>query len=162
MSLQMKGRKGPVSVVEFMREAAKSDRVLVVHSGKYWMSQYCMYEAWKCNKAVGDLGQKEDQKFLFLDLGRAAGKAGVSQPSFEEVCDRWDRFAGGGELSLGLRGDKNGTTVKKLGRGAENFFDDVFAEMADNSGQRMTWEGENLDDIVEWIVRRCGFEVDAE
>jgi len=143
------------SVMEFMKTAGDADYILVVHSGKYWMSQYCMYEAWKgCKGRAGE-------EILFLDLGAYAETQGISQPAPEEIDDYWLDFQTNGKLSKGLTGE-NGPTASLLGGGAKPFHQEVFADLQEHKNQSQPWNPEKFDEIISWIVERCGFEAVKE
>lgn len=145
------------NVVRFMDEASKADFVLMVHSEKYWYSQYCMFEAWKSYAALVGRGVQPAAKFLLLDQGADAAKGGASRLDLDKVADYWSSFGKSGKLSAGLAG--HGVQAKQLGSGAYNFLCNFYPELLPNNDQRKIWEPEKLDDIVEWIVRRCGFTV---
>lgn len=59
-------------ITEFMRDALKADRIVVVHSDKYWRSPYCLYEfdqaIWSCLEAREGLADR--LKLVGLETSR--------------------------------------------------------------------------------------------
>lgn len=49
------------SIVEFMQNGARCDRIILIHSMRYWKSPHCMYELWKVRE---DLLDKYGKSFV--------------------------------------------------------------------------------------------------
>ena len=144
--------KDGTHIPKFMEEAAKADHVLIVHSSKYWKSEYCLYEAWKSEKYTEDSTQTKKEKFLFLDLSSAEGK----KLTDDEVETHWEAFKDR-QISTGLT---SSTDARTLSRKALGFYLDTYGGLAGHESQRAVWEPTKLDEIIQWIVSRCGFKVD--
>jgi len=149
------------SVPAFMNDAVKSDFVLIVHSRKYWTSEYCMYEAWRAFQEASHSHEPPHQRFILLDLdAHIATVENRSEPSdMRKVSDQWMNFAQAGVLSKGLQ--DGGYTAKQLGIGASNFIENDYPKLNGHDGARQVYEPERVDNIVEWIARRCGVQLQA-
>jgi hypothetical protein len=151
------GSVAAASVVGFMEQAAKADFILMVHSEKYWKSQYCMFEAWKSYEALHGQSTSPAAKFLLLDQGTDVSNLGGQRFDMSAIQAYWGHFLGSGQISAGLAG--GGIAKEQLASGVLNFLTNFYLKLQPNNAQRVVWDPGKVDAIVEWIVKRCGFQV---
>lgn len=131
------------SIPEFMDNAAQMNKVLVVTSDKYWRSEYCMYEFWRCCQDTTEI----EKKFVRLIL------PDPKEDDFEAQEKFWKDFKEE-KLSKGLR---KAAKIRSLQSGIFDAICNKRPELEDKKNVRIGWDPAKADEIVKWLVERLGF-----
>ncbi len=133
------------------KQIEKSDKVLVVHSDRYWLSPHCMYEFTEAIDLGGKHGKNWGDLFLMVELETSgiwefSMQGGTQVFAWEEYADVWEAWKGGVPLLLANR-----TNIKRLKAGAIAAFNRNLVELFGRKEIHWKWDPSRRDAFEKWL-----------
>jgi len=151
------------SISKFIdKQIEKSDKVLVVHSDRYWLSPHCMYEFTEAINLGGEHGKKRGDLFLMVELETSGirqrrmedtGATGngrrprmVQVAGWQRYHDAWEAWPGPLPITM-----PQGVTVDGLRAAALNCFLNHLDDLERLKGIHWAWDPNDRKGFVEWL-----------
>lgn len=141
------------NVKSFLTLASSTDKVLVVHSDKYWRSWYCMYEFWIAWRSLTERPVMRDEVFLLV----AHPSSRIEfQDALDSYAKHWDDKPG---FPTALRGGPNrlGVTKDELTAAAKNVLVNVLPAI-EGERRSFTWNADSPGEVLDMVHSKLGIE----
>lgn len=138
-------------IVGFMRRIKTSDKVLVVHSDKYWRSWYCLFEITQLWDRFEDQTRMVSDTVLFLELDSSGIGNDDKVTAYRQHWDKLDKFP------TRLR---PATSPEALKIAAANFFVNKLPRIH-NQGKNKRWSSQTPTQFVAWVRKELNLDPDT-
>ena len=139
------------SITQFMYEIKKSEKVLIVHSDKYFRSSYCMLEFWQVLESFMERGANIRDTLLLVEL---ANSPIFSVREKKRYIDFWDQVD---DMPVCL---EKLCTLEELKTGVLNVLRSRMKIIHDCKGINRQWNDQSAKDIIEWIKSELGLKTE--
>jgi len=139
------------SVTAFMEQIAKTDKVLIVHSDKYWQSFYCMWELWRLIHSFKLRGANFAETMILIEHPTSGIRDAETKKSY---LDHWkDKKKKGFPTRL-----EKVCAFDDLKRRVESMFIDDFPEFIDLEDMYRKWgdDDESKVSAINWVKDQLG------
>lgn len=138
------------SLIEFMKRGAKSTKVILVHSDRYWQSINCLFELYELRS---ELVRSDDKSFAKTVIPIELPQSRIRESSVHDnYLDYWDRFLSE-KKSLPTRMNKVGWNPKVAVTHAKSVIMEYGQELSDAGDLNLKWS-EPSDKVLEVIRQR--------
>ncbi len=135
------------SITRFMQRIKVADKVLVIHSDKYWKSAFCMHEFSMAVDAALN-GRKSLHDILIMVSHLHSG----IERSSEAYQTHWETL--GDEKFHNMLNDV--TSPDKLKKAAADMFANKIPQILGHLDINRKWTDETAEQIIDWVKTRCG------
>ncbi len=136
------------SIMNYIAQIKEAEKVLIVHSDKYWRSPYCMHELCAVLRSFGERPQHRNNTLLFLGLPNSGIDNDATVCSYEAF---WAAFSSE-KFPTRMR---KVTTPDGLKFAALNLLKNEIAEIHDAS-HSMRWQAGKGAEFVAWVKTHLG------
>ena len=147
---------------DFIDEVTKTDRLVVVHSDKYWRSQFCMFELCAFCLSLLDRTSQDLRQSLILvshiqsgfDDGDRVSGGPISDLYAREVVKKYWREFKDQDYHPLLKNMTNPTGPEGLRSAVANLLDNTADRLCSLEGMEIRWNDQGRDQILERIKAR--------
>lgn len=141
------------SITAFMQLAKTTDKVLVIHSDKYWRSPFCMYEFWQ---TVGSLVERHVTVKDLLVLVEHIGSGFTDDATVQQYVNYWQ----GVQTMPGML--RSVTSFPQFKAGVLDAFENQIPKIAALKDRNLMWDDAKEAEIIAWVKERIGLAVPTE
>ncbi|MCC7373428.1 MAG: SUMF1/EgtB/PvdO family nonheme iron enzyme [Verrucomicrobiales bacterium] len=131
-------------IVLFMQRAKTADKVLVVHSDRYWLSAFCMYEFWRVLDSFTDRTEKLADVMVLIEHERSQWKESKALEGYRE---KWKARESMPSMLESV------TTLEKLKSAVLYALEHQVPKVAALHDRNREWRNDQREDLVGWVRR---------
>lgn len=139
--------RGGDGIVPFMQRIKETDKVIVVHSDKYWRSPSCMYEFWQVVDSFADREQHRKETMILIEHHRSGFG---DTKALQEYITHWESV----DTMPSMLADV--VTVERLRTAALHMLRNEIPKLAGYLDRNRVWRAAEKEAIICWVKGLIG------